>query len=67
MLEEQKEESIYCFNNPYGFHLNINHPKINELYRRYKAWKGYPPHFPLSDKERREFESYILKNNPPLN
>ena len=52
--------SIYCAPNKYGFRLNLRHPKINELYRRYKAWKGYAPHLPLSDNERREFENYIL-------
>ena len=54
--------SIFLINNPYGFKLNINNKKINELYRRYKVWKGLPLNFPISDDERREFESYILKN-----
>lgn len=56
--------------NPYGFQLNINHPRINALYRKYKAWKGLPENFPISDEQRREFESYVLPklrgDNPPL-
>lgn len=48
-------------NNKYGYALNVNHPVINDLLRRYKKWKGLPNHFPLSDKERHEFESYVLK------
>lgn len=50
--------SIYCPMNPYGYRYNVNHPKINELYRRYLEWKhidGRPP----TDAERREFERYI--------
>lgn len=59
--------SIYCKENPYGFRFNINHPKINELYRRYKEWKGYAVQLPLTDAQRRDFESYLSeKISPPL-
>lgn len=53
---------VYLSNNPYGFKLNINHPQINELYRRYKAWKNIPSDLPLTNKQRLEFESFILNN-----
>lgn len=52
--------SIYAYNNPYGFRLNINHPKIKELYDRYKKWKGFAGDKPISDKDRIEFEKYIF-------
>lgn len=53
------EENIYTVNNPYGYRLNINHPRIRELYERYKRWKdigGRPP----TDSERREFEEIVI-------
>lgn len=61
--------SIYNFNNPYGYRYNINHPKVNELFRRYRAWKGI--HRPLTDAERHDFETYLdsyFKSNglPPV-
>lgn len=54
---------IYIHNNPYGFRLNINHPQINELYRRYKRWKGLTGHFPITNAQRREFEQYIFNSH----
>lgn len=50
--------SIYCSENPYGYRYNINHPKINELYKRYTKWKGLIGR-PLTDAERYEFERYL--------
>ena len=50
--------SIYCPINEYGYRYNVNHPKINELYRRYLEWKGIVKR-PPTDEERREFERYI--------
>ncbi len=43
------------------FKLNVNSPIIRELYDRYKMWKGLPPHIPLTDVQRHEFEEYVLK------
>lgn len=60
MIEEQKEISIYCKPNNYGYRLNVKHPKINELYLRYKKWKGLARHLPLTDKQRKEFECYVF-------
>ncbi len=51
--------SIYTENNQYGYKYNINHPKVNELYRRYKVWKGLAVQFPLTDAQRKDFESYL--------
>lgn len=47
--------------NPYGYKVDITQPKMRILYERYKKWKGIPSWCPLSDKERLEFEGYILK------
>ena len=58
---------IYLSDNPSGFKINVNNPKINKLYRRYKRWKGLPETMPISNKQRFEFEKYIIealkKNN----
>lgn len=51
--------SIFSFGNPFGYKYNVNHPKINDLYRRYKKWKGIPESSPMSNEQRREFERYI--------
>ena len=46
--------------NPYGYRVDISKTKYRELYDRYKQWKGIPKWCPLSDKERLEFEAYVL-------
>lgn len=51
--------NIYIDNNKYDYRYNLNHPKINELYYRYKKWKGIPRDFPLSDEQRFDFEKYL--------
>lgn len=48
-------------NDRYGYQIDITHPKIKPLYKRYKKWKEIPDWCPLSDNERLEFEGYILK------
>lgn len=40
--------------------LNLNNPKIRKLYDKFKQWKGISPNEPCSDKEREEFERYVL-------
>lgn len=54
-------ECIFNDDNPYGYRININHPKVRKLYERYKKWKGIPPATPMSDNERLEFEMYLIK------
>ena len=44
----------------YGYKINLNVPGMTELYYRFKKMKGIPRWCPLSDEERREFESYFL-------
>lgn len=52
---------ILITGNVYGYQIDISHPSIKPLYDRFKKWKGIPDWCPLSDEERFEFESYILK------
>ena len=59
-LEVNEERGPLLHANPYGYRVNINHPSINPLYRRYKAWRGITDTCPLSDGERKEFEAYLL-------
>lgn len=56
------ENTIFNSNNQYGFLININHPRIFPLYIRYKIIKKLPLHFPISDKDRFEFEAIIFKS-----
>lgn len=52
--------SMYTVNNPYGYRLNLNHPQIRELAKRYCAWKKIRGR-PMTDEERFEFEDLVLK------
>lgn len=53
---------IYADDNDYGYRFNLNHPRIRELYERYKQHKGYASTYPLSDEERAEFEMYLQQS-----
>lgn len=53
-------DTYTLIDNPYGYRVNINHPRINPYYRRYKEWRGIAFAAALSDQERVEFESYML-------
>lgn len=44
----------------YGYRVNINHPRINPYYRRYKEWRRIAFADAMSDQERAEFEAYML-------
>lgn len=57
--------SIYNDNNPYGFKLNVNHPRINALLKRYMTYKGIDGR-PPTDNERREFESIVLNSKDTM-
>lgn len=52
---------IYLEGNPYGYKLNIAHSLIRKLYFRYKDSKGIGHSIPLSDQERREFETEVIR------
>lgn len=53
-------QAIECKPNKYGYRLNLNHPAVDELYKRFKRWKGIHINDPLSDEERKEFEDYAM-------
>lgn len=55
------DDDIYAPENKYGYQVDITNPKIKPLYERFKKWKGIADWCPLSDAERFEFESYMLK------
>ena len=57
--QQELNAGIYLHNNPQGFRYNINHQKINDLYRRYKKWQGIPQGDPLSNEQRFDFEKYL--------
>lgn len=45
----------------FGYKYNVNHPIINELYKRYKEQHGIAQNFPMSNAQRADFESYLDK------
>lgn len=51
-------DSIFAPENPYGYQINIQHPKIRPLYEHYKDRLGERI---LSDRQRLHFESIIFK------
>ena len=56
---------MYNEDNPYGFKLNINHPRVAELWKRFEKYKGIGGRPPRDD-ERREFESMILNSKDTM-
>ena len=60
--EEQKNKEVllYVLNNPYGFKLNISHPKIAEKWEDFKRAKGIGKHTCFMDEYRKEFEEQML-------
>lgn len=53
---------IFMRANSSGYRVQINHPEIHPLYKRYHAFKHIPPTQPLSDEERFEFEDYMVEH-----
>ncbi len=51
-------DSIYAKTNKYGYKINVNHPKIQPLFERYKKHLGEKI---LSDRQRLNFECLILQ------
>lgn len=56
----EKPNGIFTVQNPWGYRFNINHPKVKLLYERFKKWKGISG--APSDKQRREFEEYLIQH-----
>ena len=57
-ISSQNDKIILDKPNKYGYQVNINHPKVQPLYERFKRSKKA---IILSDKERLEFEEIIMK------
>lgn len=53
-----ENDSIFMSTNEYGYKIRINHPKIRPIYERYKRKIGCQI---LSDRERLEFEAFIIR------
>lgn len=51
-------DTIYAKDNPYGYKINVNHPKIRPLYERYKEKVVESI---LSDRQRRHFELLVFE------
>lgn len=43
------------------YRYNINEPRINQMYLRYKRHLGVRLNEPLSDRQRKRFESWLDK------
>lgn len=54
----EPNDIIWAKDNPYGYKINVNHPKILPLYQRYKDKIGERI---LSDQQRRHFELLIFE------
>lgn len=62
---EAREEAEYIWasmpaKSRSGYKLDISDPTIGKYYRIFKERLGLPPHIPISDGERREFELQYL-------
>ena len=55
---KKKDDSIILPPNKYGYRVNINHPKINPMYERYKDKLGERI---LSDAQRFAFETAVFQ------
>lgn len=60
-MSDLYSRSIYCGPNPYGYRLNINHPKIKELSDRYRRAHGLSMIWPMSDAQRLDFENIVIE------
>lgn len=40
--------------------INVNHPIMNQFYKRFKERNKIPVAYPPSDKQRAEFENWII-------
>lgn len=60
MNNHTAETGMRLQHNPWGYQVNINHPKIRPVFERYLKQHGIPPWCPLSDAERRQFEAEFL-------
>ena len=52
---------IWAGANPYGYRFNINHPNVKRAYKEYQRRHGLDIHIPMTDAQRRAFESELLQ------
>lgn len=55
-------EEFFIHHNKYGFKIKVNHESIKPLYDFYKERKNISLHYPVSDKDRHEFENGLIDN-----
>ncbi len=53
--------NVYNTNCLYGYEINITEPNIAPLYLKYKKSHNIPPHYPMSDRQRYDFEISIKR------
>lgn len=58
IAKTKNNESIFNYINPYGYKINVNHPKIRPLYEKCKLKLNIVI---MSDRQRYDFESVIIK------
>ncbi len=56
----KETDSIFILNFDYFFFVNINHPKVNPIFREWKEKNIQPYYFPLSNSERWSFEEEFV-------
>lgn len=62
LIEINKGNPILAKNSCSGYRLNLNHPAVNVLYRKYREDIKIRSGFPLSDNERFDFEDLAINN-----
>lgn len=60
-ISHDNDDSIFISGNECGYKVNITHPLIRPLYERFKEKIGCPIVYPLSDRERFQFENLIIQ------
>ncbi len=60
LMELNKGNDLLVQNNKYGYRLNLKHPTVLQLYKKYREWLKIPAGFPLSDSERFDFEDKAI-------
>ena len=65
MALTSREEAEYTWQSlpdksRYGYKLDVSDPTVAKYFRIFKQRLGLPPHMPISDQERKEFELQYL-------
>lgn len=57
---EAQENSMFIATSPFGNVVNISNEKVSPLYKMYRTNNKIPYYAPLDDKQRLDFEAYII-------